>query len=273
MSPPDPFRTECLARDVIINLVNKPAAIAGQDAQDAQGSQDGQEAEPAAEGDAVVAAVTEFSKQAKAAAAASSLALADYVWTIFRVVFDIAAATPAERQGPLVDFLVQLRKAPVTGADGQPLTYEGGLVWTDLPTFGWVAREYFNYDLDLDQTKTLSLGNQLAFMAKLTAIAGSDKPKDAFDFALFALWSLRTAFEEAPPPGQSAAGKAKLAELAAVWVRFAGDALHTMCKENRPFVANQGAPGDKYKDRKWKGFNEERWEIWLEGLKVAGIEL
>ncbi|KAK0716803.1 hypothetical protein B0T26DRAFT_644747 [Lasiosphaeria miniovina] len=252
MSAPDPFRTECLARDVINNLVNKPAA----------------------EGDAVVAAVTEFSKQVKAAAAVSSLALADYVWTIFRVVFDIAAATPAERQGPLVDFLVQLRKAPVTGADDQPLTYEGGLVWTDLPTFGWVAREYFNYaDLDLDQAKTLSLGNQLAFMAKLTAIAGADKPKDAFDFALFALWSLRTAFEEAPPAGQSAASKVKLAELAAVWVRFASDALHTMCEENRPFVANQGAPGDKYKDRKWKGFNQERWGIWLEGLKAAGIEL
>ena len=32
---------------------------------------------------------------------------------------------------------------------------------------------------------------------------------------------------------------------------------------------NSGVSAGKYADRKWRGFNEERWAVWKDGLRAA----
>lgn len=32
---------------------------------------------------------------------------------------------------------------------------------------------------------------------------------------------------------------------------------------------NNGIATGKYADRKWRGFNEERWTVWKDGLRAA----
>ena len=91
----------------------------------------------------VQAAVTMLVDQARALPAES---IADLLWDTWVAVFEVAGQTPVDRQGKLVEFMVELQKVKVTGANGQPLKDEnGGVVWTDLPTFGWVAREKWNF--------------------------------------------------------------------------------------------------------------------------------
>lgn len=90
---------------------------------------------------AVAAAVHGFTDQVRAAAPA----VGDYLWDAFHAVFAAAGRTPPERQGPLVEFLTRLRQTTAAGADGQPLRYEGGEVWRDMPSFGWVARDLWNF--------------------------------------------------------------------------------------------------------------------------------
>jgi hypothetical protein len=73
----------------------------------------------------------------------SASELGDFVWDVYNAVFDVSAQL--QKQSNLVDFLVQLRQTSVSGSDGQQLSYEGGNIWTDLPTFGWVARDLWNF--------------------------------------------------------------------------------------------------------------------------------
>jgi len=91
----------------------------------------------------VQGAVTALVDQASAVSAES---IADLLWDTWVAVFEVAGQTPVDRQGKLIEFMVELQKVEVTGANGQPVKDEnGGVVWTDLPTFGWVARETWNF--------------------------------------------------------------------------------------------------------------------------------
>ena len=96
--------------------------------------------EPDATEQTVAAAVQTFNDQAS-----SAYTIGDYLWEAFNAVFDVAARTPPEKQGRLLEFADRLRQTTATDANGQPLSYEGGVVWKDMPSFGWVARDLWNF--------------------------------------------------------------------------------------------------------------------------------
>ena len=96
--------------------------------------------EPDATEQTVAAAVQTFNDQASSASS-----IGDYLWEAFNAVFDVAARTPPEKQGRLLEFADRLRQTTATDANGQPLSYEGGVVWKDMPSFGWVARDLWNF--------------------------------------------------------------------------------------------------------------------------------
>lgn len=96
---------------------------------------------PDATNETITSTVQTLTDQAKASAAS----IGDYLWDTFNAVFDAAGQTAPEHQHKLVELLSQLRQITATDADGQPLKYEGGVVWRDLPSFGWVARDRWNF--------------------------------------------------------------------------------------------------------------------------------
>lgn len=101
--------------------------------------------------------------------------------------------------------------------------------------------------------------NWTAFLAQLTG-------KGTCDYSLYALWSLRTAFEETHPDG---ANTALAVKLAAVWMLHAGEKLWEMSSKGIVLDARLGVSTDKYADRGWRGFNEDRWKVWRDGFKAA----
>jgi hypothetical protein len=114
--------------------------------------------------------------------------------------------------------------------------------------------------------------NWAAFLAQLTARAKADDPQDPFDFSVYALWAMRTAFEEThpeEPSAVSASASASAVKHAAVWVRYGGPRLRKLCDEGRTLDGNMGAARGKYAGRGWKGFDEERWKVWKEEFKAA----
>lgn len=95
-----------------------------------------------------------------------------------------------------------------------------------------------------------------AFLAQLT-VAG------VADFSLKALWACRTAFEEEVPAGESAV------RTACWWYIYMADRMWANVENGRVFQDKWGFPGDKYKKKKWTGYNHERWVVWEEGLLAA----
>jgi hypothetical protein len=87
-----------------------------------------------------------FSRPACAAAEADDeQELRDSIWYAYCAIVTIAANTPFEKQKLLVDFVQNLRRKTLHSKTGDDITQEDGLVWRDLPTFGWVARDAWNY--------------------------------------------------------------------------------------------------------------------------------
>ncbi|KAK1705797.1 hypothetical protein BDP67DRAFT_530346 [Colletotrichum lupini] len=85
--------------------------------------------------------VDEFKDLAKK----SESQIEDFLWDTYNAIFAVAKQTPPEKQTPLLDFLQRLRETTVTASDGQPLKLNNQVVWKDLPTFGWVARDLWNF--------------------------------------------------------------------------------------------------------------------------------
>jgi len=71
----------------------------------------------------------------------------DFLWTLWNAVFEAAAQASSEEQLKLiVELLVQLSKVEVKNpATGEVLTRFDDKVWADLPMFGWVVRDWFNF--------------------------------------------------------------------------------------------------------------------------------
>ncbi|KAK1962806.1 hypothetical protein LY78DRAFT_683771 [Colletotrichum sublineola] len=213
--------------------------------------------------------VQEFNTLAKKAQSE----IEDFLWDTYNAVFAVAKQTSPENQGPLVHFLQRLRETTVTASDGQPLKLSNQVVWKDLPTFGWVARDLWNFDpLDASASKEdkAAWDNLSALVAQLTARADLDNPQDPFDFSLYGLWALRTAFEEDHPAGADVAAAVRQAYL---WIHYSGDALQKLSAKNRNFDANSGKAGTKFGDRDWKGLNEERWNAWAEAFASVQASL
>lgn len=97
----------------------------------------------------VSSAVEELVKGGKVAQSETPPKMADYLWDTFNEVFDLAGKTAGANQQHIIDLLLGLRKNTILD-DGtcQPLRIEAageGVVWRDLPSFGWVARDLWNF--------------------------------------------------------------------------------------------------------------------------------
>lgn len=87
--------------------------------------------------------------------------LDDYVYQAWTGIFDIVGKTAPEgqqQQQPIIDVLLDLRRSTIypddetgnnndaTQEQRKPVTVQGdGVLWRDLPTFGWVARDLWNF--------------------------------------------------------------------------------------------------------------------------------
>ncbi|KXH56883.1 hypothetical protein CSAL01_06131 [Colletotrichum salicis] len=241
--------------------------------------------------------VSEFKDLAKK----SESQIEDFLWDTYNAIFAVAKQTSPENQTPLVDLLQRLRGSTVTASDGQPLKLNSQVVWKDLPTFGWVARDLWNFgeythlmqqanmpskyrclvpenspqlthpdafDTSASAEEKASWINLSAFAAQLTARADLTNPQDPFDFSLYGLWALRSAFEE-EQAADAAEGQTIATRLAYQWTVHAKDALYKLSTKSRDFEGKSGKPGSKFADREWKGLNEERWQSWIDGFAAV----
>jgi hypothetical protein len=95
-----------------------------------------------------------------------------------------------------------------------------------------------------------------AFAAQLTVLSSSIP---AFDFSLYALWTLRDATESK--------NSATDIESAKVWFTYAGEFLKTLSQEGKKLDGKKGIEGDGYEGKEWRGFNTERLQVWESAIK------
>lgn len=228
----------------------------------------------------------------------------DALWACWTRFFDIVDETPPAEQERLVEFVVALKGFREKDGEGKVKVYEAksGKLWEDLPSFGWVARDRWNFgkhtiyclspchnpmppliypnapiqssgprltitdvrDPKMTPEELTRCTNKAAFLARLTAIS---TPKNSLDFSLYGLWALRDAFEAECPPTHSAENAIR---NAAVWIEFAGKTLWKLSVDGREFSDRLAIPGDKLADKPWRGFCEERWNVWRAGFEEVG---
>jgi hypothetical protein len=110
-------------------------------------------------------------------------------------------------------------------------------------------------------------------------VPSPDVSPGPFDFSGYPLRCFRLAFEEADEPG---ALSIPLLRASSLWMTYCAERLWKNVQIERSFVhkasnTNQGAAGERYwkryeQRRYWKGFNAERWGIWVHGLEL-GMEV
>jgi len=94
--------------------------------------------------------------------------------------------------------------------------------------------------------------NLNAFVARLTSISPS---VPIFDYSLYAIWSLRAAFEGTET-------QAAHVDAGKVWFLYAKDIIEKLSEEKKTFEGRLAAPGSKYSEKEWVGFSQERLNIW-----------
>lgn len=127
-------------------------------------------------------------------------------------------------------------------------------------------------DLKLVSEKKQRWVNLIAFTAQLSQ-AAPPWPKyddNPLNWAHMALWSLRAAFEADISPHE-VVGTTTF-QAACFWFIYAANAVWACVeKEIEAGGSYVSSPGSQYKHRDWKGFNRERWNIWVHALEHAQI--
>ncbi|KFY83882.1 hypothetical protein V500_09811 [Pseudogymnoascus sp. VKM F-4518 (FW-2643)] len=174
-------------------------------------------------------------------------------------IIDVAADTEHQSQEPLVA-VVRAVQQQNFAKDGTVTVWGGKVkVWSDLPLFGASVRDAWNRAPGTGSANDFSASqwrNINAFLARLTSLSPSTP---AFDFSMFGLWTLRSAFEANEPSSADA-------DAAKVWFEYAGDVLTKLSSEGKSFPAKVGAGGSSYADKEWTGFNPQRLEVWQAAL-------
>ncbi|KAM5350771.1 hypothetical protein ACJ41O_007276 [Fusarium nematophilum] len=188
----------------------------------------------------------------------------DGLWS---AILTAAEQTPHDQQNRLVDVMRAIKDMPqpVHESDKKLEVWDEEQRWDQLPMFGAKARE----QLDIAQEKSgQAYVNLNAFFARLTA-AGVD------DFGLFAIWTLREALED-PAQDDIAKTSPELLKAAAVWLIYAAEILAEASKQTKQFdgkIARPGASLSMFKDDPgWKGFCQERWNVWKTRLASTSLE-
>ncbi|TVY21112.1 hypothetical protein LARI1_G001961 [Lachnellula arida] len=203
------------------------------------------------------------------AAGASESAIVSVLSRGWNGLIDVAAATHHQSQGPLIDIVQAVQQENITEQEvASECTIWGDKfkVWKDMPLFGPSMRETWNMAPGSGCRNGLSAEqwcNLNAFAARLTSVSESIP---AFDFSLYAVWTLRTAFEGTEGPSSTDADAAK------VWFLYAKDIIERLSWEEKTFHGKKAKGGEKYKDEEWRGFNPQRLEVWEAALRSLSFD-
>ncbi|KAF5720940.1 heterokaryon incompatibility protein het-E-1 [Fusarium globosum] len=183
----------------------------------------------------------------------------DSLWSS---VLSAAEQTPHDKQGKLVETLHAIKSIPQSAETVKKVVVWGEEKrWDELPMFGGKARE----QLDIAQEKSdEAFVNINGFFARATAARVDD-------LSLFAIWTLREALE-VPAADKISETSPKLLKASSVWFIYAVDALAKASEDGKQFdgkVAKPGASLMELKDEAgWRGFNNDRWKVWLDRLST-----
>ncbi|KAK0129763.1 hypothetical protein ONS96_000318 [Cadophora gregata f. sp. sojae] len=194
---------------------------------------------------------------------ASSEILEEKLSTSWRTIIEVASKTEHQSQEPLIEVLKAVQQQQFSNEErSKTITIWGSQVklWEDMPLLGASLRSAWNRAPNSgskDDFSTTEWTNLNAFVARLTALSLS-LSIPAFDFSLYAIWTMRSAFET---------GEANIAavEAAKLWFLYAGDAIEQLSRDGKSFEGPIAKAGEKYADREWTGFSEERLTVWKAG--------
>lgn len=176
----------------------------------------------------------------------------------------------------LVDLLDAIRQSPAppepagpkTTKDKYPIGAESCL-WNDLPGFGAEARARWNVDPSLPSTDQArnSWTNLNSFIALLWSRYQVNQTPQSFDFALYAIWTLRQTLEEV----EDRKVLSGFVPAAAAWMCFDSSAekIWQSCQqkrswppENKRAPAKTGPMWEQAGKEREDGFSRERWHFW-----------
>jgi hypothetical protein len=106
-----------------------------------------------------------------------------------------------------------------------------------------------------EKTQWININAFLAILTKDNAESSSGGP---LDFSLYGIWSLRDALEG----DESATLPQYKKDTAKVWIKLAGQTLKKLSEQEKTFDGKMAAPGSAFSSKQWKGYNNERWEVW-----------
>ncbi|KAJ5592753.1 hypothetical protein N7537_009657 [Penicillium hordei] len=202
----------------------------------------------------------------------------------FIAIIELAMQIDTTQYDPLVKFLAELKLYnAVDSSTGLVLkTQDGSRVWSHLPSLTFWVREIWTdqmkylSDPDMEPEQQIRWTKLNIFLAKVTQAADVEYTSplqvwisDAMDVSHLALRGLRHVFEE----GVLSERVASTAGLLGVcyWLICAGDRLWENVLNCRRYNKYDGRPGEMYSNRGWKGFERERWDIWVQGIRDAKV--
>ncbi|KAL9597311.1 MAG: hypothetical protein Q9219_005235 [cf. Caloplaca sp. 3 TL-2023] len=178
-------------------------------------------------------------------------------FAIWSAIFAIVRQYP--HSSPAIPALVALLGAIKDTPTPTPLKRNGMTYWTDLPHFGWEARENWNRTVgEADDSQGYSCS--VAQWASMNAFVAQLTVADVSDFRMYCIWALRDALEEVPGERSKTGHVTDLDNLvpaAAVWMLVAGSMVYAECiGSNSEERTKRGGP-------LWEGGPIlERWRFW-----------
>ncbi|KAL5326835.1 hypothetical protein ACEPPN_004524 [Leptodophora sp. 'Broadleaf-Isolate-01'] len=189
---------------------------------------------------------------------ASEEVLEEKLSSSWRVLIDVAAKTEHQAQEPLIEIAKAIQTQGGSGDEKlKSVTIWGSPVkiWDDMPLLGASMRSAWNRapgSGSKDDFSATEWANLNAFVARLTALSVSIP---AFDFSLYAIWTMRSAFE-----GNES--NAAVVDAAKMWFLYAREFIEQSSREGKSFDGPIARAGVKYADKEWKGFCDERLDVW-----------
>lgn len=87
------------------------------------------------------------------------------------------------------------------------------------------------------------------------------------NLSVYAIWTLRSVFEDSPPGQIYRENGDKGCKAAAAWFIYAGKVLYAYCKEGESYDGRAAQQGSDVVGEDWSGYNEARWKLWVDRLE------
>ncbi|KAJ5780718.1 hypothetical protein N7457_005878 [Penicillium paradoxum] len=203
----------------------------------------------------------------------------------FIALIELAMRIDPVQYPPLIEFLGELKlyNAVDSATELVLKMQDGSRVWSHLPSLTvWAWTLWTEYESDARKTYLCDAAMELEqqtrwarlniFLAQVTQAADVEYASlvqvwisDAMDESLLGLCGLRNVFEESVPCEQLVSTAGLLGVC--YWFVCAGDRLWENVLNGRKYNKYDGRPGEKYANRSWRGFERERWDVWVQGLR------